>query len=368
MGITNSVKEIKLIKEYDNKNPGLADFCYRYVFSVFDYGTIIPPIPLDNSTICMMAGFNFELLKENGIDSHYQGLVQKENRQVISAKTAIQNRIVLDTMRVMLVHKLMPEYKNGAWNYSQFKDNKINNYVQPIEFISRVQLPESASVWKRIKKREITLKELGLSENLKPGDKLETAMLDYSTKFEHEDRYLSPSEAQNIMGINSERFDRINNTTRKASKIMTDYAASRGFDRLDGKVEYVTVYDKETQTQIDLLGDAVCTWHEDRLQYKGFGISKQRIRDEVKRLNQDWYGEIERAKEIARKGSTKDFRTLMNPKILYVSPSVEFFEKINTLFRAATNQWVEKKIYHVYSNKKDTISESLERAIEDLRK
>jgi len=57
-----SVKSIGVIEEPNHRSFGEADFKYRKVFSVFDYGTIVPPVPLDNSTICLMGGFNFELL------------------------------------------------------------------------------------------------------------------------------------------------------------------------------------------------------------------------------------------------------------------------------------------------------------------
>src|SRR3989344_1475152 len=362
-----SVKTIGVTQEPTPRKPGLADFTYRPVFSVFDFGTITPDVSLDNTTVCLMAGFNFELLREAGIESHYQGLVN-EKGQLLTANTAIGSQYAPRTMRVRFVNRVKPEFVNGKWNYGNFAARTVTNYVQPIEFISRNSLPASSSVWKRVRKGEITLQDLGLPEGFKPGDEIPEALrplLDYSTKFEPEDRYLKPEEAQALMYLSTERFNGINETTRKASKVMTDYARSRGFAREDGKVEYVVILDKDDQVQ-DVLGDVVCTWHEDRLTWKGLAISKQLIRDEVKRVNPQWYGEIERAKKQAKEEGHSDFRKLMDPSIEYVSPSDAFFSAINYLFEAATNQWVGSRVYH--TSMRDSLEDAVDQALELLKK
>ena len=148
---------------------------------------------------------------------------------------------------------------------------------------------------------------------------------------------------------------------------MTDYAKSRNFNREDGKVEHITLYDNGQQ--LDILGDAVCTWHEDRLVTpQGIGISKQRIRDKVKALNPEWYADIERAKKEAKVTGAQDFRALLNPAINYVSPSVEFFNGLNTLFRAATNQWVDSKVYDVYPSEGNSLAGDLEKAVAEFQR
>ena len=139
---------------------------------------------------------------------------------------------------------------------------------------------------------------------------------------------------------------------------MTEYAKSRGFTRVDGKIEYITF--NENNLQEIVLGDAVCTWHEDRLLTpQGLGISKQRIRDKVKKINPLWYEEIQKSKLRAKKEGIDDFRKLM--KLEYTSPEPEFFEKLNNLFRASTNPWVDNKYYNIYENKN-------ERAVEEFSK
>ncbi|MBC8500547.1 MAG: hypothetical protein ISS25_03220 [Nanoarchaeota archaeon] len=363
-----SVKRIGLILKPSPESPGIGDMDYRPVFSVFDYGTIEPSVPLDNSTVALMAGFNFEFLRDQNIDSHFLGMVN-EDGSLTTTKNAISRSYLSNIMRVRFVNRLLPEFRNGSWDYSVFQDSAVNNYVQPIEFIMRNELPESSSVWRRVKNRELTLADIGLPDDFKPGmpipEELGGVMLDFSTKFEPDDRYLTPEQARELMSLSPERFEGINETTKIVNRLMTDYAESRGFRRLDGKFEYVVIV--EDGEPKDVLADAVCTWHEDRLTWDGFGVSKQRIRDEVKKLNPMWYADIQRAKEQAKEEGVADFRDLMDKSIEYTSPSSAFFEAINTLFQAATNQWIGERLYSVGS-KEESLEDSLNRAVEEFEK
>src|SRR3989344_796736 len=148
-----SVKELGVIEEPNHCSFGEADFRYRKVFSVFDYGTIVPPVDFDNSTICLMGGFNFELLREAGVASHYLGLVD-DNGRLVSAKQAVSVGIAPHTIRVQFANRLMPTFAKGKWDYSEFKNGEVVCYVHPMEFIVRNALPEASSVWKRVARGE----------------------------------------------------------------------------------------------------------------------------------------------------------------------------------------------------------------------
>jgi len=144
---------------------------------------------------------------------------------------------------------------------------------------------------------------------------------------------------------------------------MTDYASSVGFNRKDGKVEFI-IYEVQGVKYIS-LADAVCTWHEDRLVTpQGIGISKQRIRDDVEHYNPKWYADINRAKQQARDEGHADFRDLMDKRIKYTSPPAEFFEATNKLFQAGTNVWVQSKVYDLFPGKDDSLDDQLERAVD----
>jgi phosphoribosylaminoimidazole-succinocarboxamide synthase len=335
-----SVKTIFVVRRPTQLEPGIADFRFNPVFSVFDFGTLEPPVPLENSTIALMAAYNFERLREAGIESHYVGMVHQG--EAISAAEAIRRGVAPDTLRVRLVNRLLPTHTASGWNYSVFHAPPTNHFVVPIEFISRVKIGANSSVWKRVARGEVSLAELGLPADIRPGDPLPRHVLDYSTKYEPEDRYVSAEGAREITGFPPERWAKINQTTAEASRLMTELAQSRGVQREDGKVEYVTL---DHRGGGDVLGDAVTTLHEDRLILDGTDITKQAIRDAVKRCSPEWAAEIDRAKTEARRQGVADFRTLMDPAVRYVSPPAEFFERYNALARAFVNHWVGASVY-----------------------
>jgi phosphoribosylaminoimidazole-succinocarboxamide synthase len=214
--------------------------------------------------------------------------------------------------------------------------------VVPIEFISRVKIGANSSVWKRVARGEISLADLGLPPDIPPGDPLPGHVLDYSTKYEPEDRYVTAAAARQLTGFSPERWAKINRTTAETSRLMTEFARSRGVEREDGKVEYVTL---DQRGELDVLGDAVTTLHEDRLILDGTDITKQAIRDAFKRSSPEWAAEIDRAKTEARRRGVADFRTLMDRAIHYVSPPRQFFERYNALARAFVNHWVGAAVY-----------------------
>jgi phosphoribosylaminoimidazole-succinocarboxamide synthase len=335
-----SVKTIYVVQRPTETEPGIADFKFNPVFSVFDYGTLPPPVPLDNSTVALMAAYNFERLREREIPSHYLSMVHEG--QPISAREAIARGLAPDTLRVRLVQRLLPRHTASGWDYSVFESPPSRHFVVPIEFITRVALPAHSSVWKRIERGELSPADLGLPETIRPGEPLPHHVLDYSTKYEPEDRYLRGEEARALTHFASERWARINTTTQRASELMTEHAASKGVRRDDGKVEYMTL---DHGAAVDVLGDAVTTLHEDRLVLDGLDVSKQAIRDAVRRASPAWAAEIDRAKREARARGVADFRTLMDPAIAYVSPPAEFFERYNALARAFVNHWVDAAVY-----------------------
>src|SRR5258708_9326281 len=138
-----SVKTIFVVQRPTQTEPGIADFRFNPVFSVFDYGTLQPPVPLDNSTVALMAAFNFERLREAGIESHYKAMVK--DGEAISAAAAIRLGVAPDMLRVRLVQRLLPSHTAAGWDHSLFQTPPSNHFVLPVEFISRLKLATTSS-------------------------------------------------------------------------------------------------------------------------------------------------------------------------------------------------------------------------------
>ena len=83
IGTDNSVKQFGIIQEPTNNKSGVADVLYKNVYSVFDIGTMRMPegCEIDNSTILAMAAQNFENFENQGIKTHYLGVIDNDGNE-----------------------------------------------------------------------------------------------------------------------------------------------------------------------------------------------------------------------------------------------------------------------------------------------
>ncbi len=350
---TTSVKSMLVLQNFTDVAPGVMDFLFNPFYSVFDIGTIEPIVPLDNSTICMMAAFNFEELEKRGVPTHYMGLVDQKGN-VMKVADAVKAKTPLSTMRVRMVKRFNPTFvEEGKWNgrkwdYSVFENPPTNNFILPGEFISREILGKNSSVWKRIKKGKTSFAELGIPEDYEPGTPLPDTVCDYSTKFEPKDDYPGRPQMAFILGYKGDEspIDAIDVSTKTTNRFLTVRARETlGATREDGKVEFVT-YVLDGRTYI-ALGDMAGTWHEDRYVLDGMAISKQLLRDEEKKINPEWVAEISRAKDEAEEKEIPDFHDCLDARIVAAKKDIspEFIHAFNGLMRSSTNVYLEQELY-----------------------
>src|SRR6056297_1208624 len=80
------------VKEFRVDEPATADalgrgaFVFTDDYSVFDWGKMPDTIPNKGASLCSMGAFNFELLEDEGVPTHYRGVV--ENGDVVSLRDA----------------------------------------------------------------------------------------------------------------------------------------------------------------------------------------------------------------------------------------------------------------------------------------
>jgi len=171
----NSVKDVGIIKQPTAEDMGLFDHRYSDRYSVFDWGPM--PMPdsatLDNRPVAVVAAYNFELLGRHGIDTAYLGAVGDDG-ETHALDWFRQNGEVPNTLRNLMVHVLKPDFvqegESGHWDYSKFRDPQVAHHLHPIEFIWRAHAGSDSSFWKNVAAGSYTLADLGLPDNLKPGD------------------------------------------------------------------------------------------------------------------------------------------------------------------------------------------------------
>jgi len=280
-----SVKDLIVIKAPEKEKSGIGRFIFSDRYSVFDWGEMPDKIEKKGAAICLTTAYFFEKLEELGIKTHYRGLV--EDNQIKKLKDLKEPTNI---MEIKLLRVLKPDIKNGNYDYSIYKKERVN-FLIPLEVIYRNSLPAGSSVFRRLKEGSLKLEDLGFKEIPKPGTILEKPLIDISTKLEATDRYITFNEAKEIANLSEEELQEIKEKTLLINKLISEEAEKIGLFNEDGKVEFG--FDEERNL---ILVDALGTLDECRFTYEQIPISKEIARSYYRKTS--WYEEVEKAKKL----------------------------------------------------------------------
>lgn len=323
-----SVKDLVVLEEPKENKAGVGRFVFSDRYSVFDYGEMPDTIDGKGKALCMLSAYFFERLEDAGLRTHYLGLYDAEDDRV---KRFDEVDEAVNVMEIRLVRVIHPGKKNG-YDYSAYKSLK-GNFLIPVEVIYRNSLPEGSSVFRRLEKGQITPSELGLSRMPEPGERLEKPFIDFSTKLESEDRYLSREEVMEICSIGQDELREICRVATLVDEIITREAEKAGIVNEDGKIELA--FDESRQL---MVVDSVGTPDECRFSYDGIEISKEVLRRHYRKT--DWYRRLQ-----ILKGDGEWRRILGAPPRL---PG-DLRKAVSDMYMACCNEITGRKVFEVDS-------------------
>jgi phosphoribosylaminoimidazole-succinocarboxamide synthase len=323
-----SVKDLIVLQPATKPEYGHGIFNFSDRYSVFDWGEMPDTIPLKGAATAILGAYFFEKLESRGYETHYAGLVEDGKTMPVSMLAGPSA-----SMKVDLVNVCYPSVEDGVYDYSEFRKLDFNVLI-PLEIIYRNFLPEGSSVFKRLSKGEITYADLKLDKNPVPGTHLHTPFIDFSTKLEITDRYISDAEAKYISGLTEEEMETISVLTRGINNIISREYKKINAVNLDGKIELA----RNEQGDIVLV-DVLGTLDECRFELNGLPLSKEVARMYYR--NSDWYHETERAKEQDRQNWKKICK-------LQPQPLPERFKfLLSQMYCKVTNEITEREWFDV---------------------
>jgi phosphoribosylaminoimidazole-succinocarboxamide synthase len=319
------------VKNFRVDEPATADalgrgaFVFTDDYSVFDWGKMPDEIPEKGASLCTMGACNFELLEDAGVPTHYRGVVVDGEERSLAA--ALEVGQAPTEMAIDLTQVPDLPFAGGSYDYDAYHAATGENFLVPLEIVFRNRVGVGSSLRSRTDPADH-----GLDVESWPDEAVDLAepIVEFSTKYEEQDRYLSRAEADRIAG--SADVDDLEAVAREVNRIVTDRAQSAGLVHQDGKIECLA-YEGEIR-----VADVVGTFDENRFSYEGQQVSKEVLRQYHKRTQPDWVEAVSAAKERARSEGVADWKGLCerSPESL----PADVIRVARDLYCAGTNAYV----------------------------
>ena len=322
-----SVKEFRIDEAATESALGRGSFVFTDDYSVFDWGKMPDEIPDKGASLCTMGAYNFQLLEENHVPTHYEGVRTEPDGPVVELGEALSAGHAPAEMVISLTQVPDLPHTGSGYDYDAYHDDAGENYLIPLEIVFRNRVGVGSSLRSRTDPADH-----GLDIDEWPDEvvELDQPVVEFSTKYEEQDRYLDAEAADRIAGAAS--LERLEELALAVNHIVTDHAAEAGLTHEDGKIECL-YFDGELR-----VADVVGTFDENRFSYDGQQVSKEVIRQYHKRTQPEWVEAVGAAKEEATAEGVADWKSLCDRSPEPLAESV--IEAARDLYCAGTNAYV----------------------------
>ena len=294
-----SVKEFRVEREPTAEDLGRGAFVFTDDYSVFDWGPMPDAIPDKGTSLCTMGAFNFELLEREGVPPHYEGVVRDGDTGPLDAAAEPPREMAIALTQV-------PDlpHEGTDYDYDAYHRAAGENYLVPLEVVFRNRVGVGSSL-----RRRSDPGDHGLEVEEWPDEPVDLPepVVEFSTKYEEQDRYLSREEADRIAGnVAVDRLEELAlaDLAREVNRIVTAQAEDAGLVHEDGKIE--CLYHRGEVRVADVVG----TFDENRFSYDGQQVSKEVLRQYHRRTQSDWVDAVYEAKATADDRGVADWKSL----------------------------------------------------------
>jgi phosphoribosylaminoimidazole-succinocarboxamide synthase len=331
-----SVKDFRVEEPATATDLGRGAFVFTDDYSVFDWGKMPDQIPDKGASLCAMGAFNFELLESEGVPTHYRGVVHEGTERPLAETLdagGAPREMAIDLTQVPdLPFEGDATDDPSGYDYDAYHDAAGTNYLVPLEIVFRNRVPVGSSLRKRSAPGEHGLDVAAWPEEAVD---LPEPVVEFSTKYERQDRYLTRAEADRIAG--EADVDDLEAVAREVNRLVTERAESAGMVHQDGKIECL-YHDGEIR-----VADVVGTFDENRFSYEGDQISKEAIRQYHRRTQPEWVEAVSEAKARARREGVADWKSLCDREPEPLDDRV--VERARDLYCAGTNAYVGRAVF-----------------------
>ena len=291
-----SVKDV-----YRGASKDVYYFSFSDRYSVFDWGEMPDQLSLKGESLAVMGDLFFRILKSKGFRHHSLGLTDADGKILPIGSRS-------NMLAVQSVDRRMPGPNR---DYSYYRNEKPINTLVPLEVVFRFGIPAGSSLLKRLEKNSNYARELGLPAVPKEGDFFSEPVVEFFTKLESTDRFLTEKEAQDVAGLSGLELAALKKITKDIAKNLYGIFQKMEVELWDGKFEFSFIAEQDGLRSLQLV-DSVGP-DELRLIYEGVHLSKEVLRKQYR--NSAWYEAVEKSKKLAEERGTDDWKRICKEEL-----------------------------------------------------
>lgn len=300
-------------------------FEYSDRYSLFDWGEMPDHIEQKGEALALMGALFFKEVDKLNIPHHFLGLTNKDGVNLDWVPTRY--------LKVKEIPVYRPPFINGDYDYS-FYQSKPQQGLVPLEVMFRFGVGKGSSLSKRIATDATLLKQWNL-DKLEEGKLWDLPVIDFSTKLEKGDRYLTHAEARKLSGLSDKEFTLLQEQTIRVALLLRQLFNEMKLELWDGKLEWAFLPGSERSFMlVDSIG-----LDELRIQKGELSLSKEFLREYYRTT--PWFSKLVSAKEAAAQ-TGEDFKHLCSeepPRL----PTNQIKQSIH-LYLGFTNELAQKVI------------------------
>lgn len=280
-----SVKDV-----YGEPSGESCTFVFSDRYSIFDWGEMPDQLPRKGQALATMGDLFFRALSKRGVSHHSLGLVDAQG--AILPPGQASERLRVKNVKVLRGEKI--------GDYRPYAQRPVNALV-PLEVVFRFGVPSGSSLFERLAERPSYAAELGLSKTPLPGEWLEKPVVEFFTKLEPSDRFLSEAEARSVGGLSQAELEKLSNLTLLIAGHVREIFSQSGIELWDGKFEFAFLPGAKPESDREfMLVDSIGP-DELRLVKNGIHLSKEILRRYYR--DSAWFDALKKAKAMAPEGA-----------------------------------------------------------------
>ncbi len=241
-----------------------------------------------------------------GAKTHHVGMVDAVTGEVVTEGAPV-NPSTLNVVRRFTIGKppLVRLFHHPLYDYKAFQN--ADQFVVPLEVIVRFGLTSGSSVYRKYlglgeKERRTYEIELGIGEPLEAWKRLGSPIVDFTSKYEPEDRPVSKQEAMLMSGLAAEQFVALGKLALLGAWAVRNLVESMGLRLWDLKWEFARSGDDlcfvDTIDTDSMRATGMVEWKGETFVIHH---NKQAMRDYYRIIHGEWLDGVNAAKDESRK-------------------------------------------------------------------